>query len=149
MSDGRGRRRKPRLIDRAMRVLLNAGIGTRGTALLETIGRTSREPRVTPVTNGLDADAGVFWIVTEHGHATGYVRNIEANPHVRVRVGRTWHAGTARVMAADEPDGDPQAVMARIAATNPHARANLGIVARAGAEHVVVRIDLDQTAPAG
>jgi hypothetical protein len=34
--------------------------------MIETIGRRSGAPRVTPITNGLDGD--VFWIVTEHGH---------------------------------------------------------------------------------
>ena len=54
-----------RLIDRLMIGLLRAGIGTRSTALLETRGRRSGHPRLTPVTNALDGDR--FWIVTEHG----------------------------------------------------------------------------------
>jgi hypothetical protein len=36
----------------------------------------------------------VFWIVAEHGRRANYVRNIEANPRVRVRVGRRWHEGS-------------------------------------------------------
>jgi deazaflavin-dependent oxidoreductase (nitroreductase family) len=63
-----------RLIDRLTRTALRLGLGRRSTALLETIGRKTGAPRVTPVTNGLDGD--VFWVVTEHGHNANYVRNI-------------------------------------------------------------------------
>jgi deazaflavin-dependent oxidoreductase (nitroreductase family) len=55
--------------------LFRMGIPAPGTAILETVGRRSRKPRRTPVTDGLDGD--VFWIVAEHGHRAAYVRNIE------------------------------------------------------------------------
>ena len=61
-----------------------------GVAILETTGRKSGQPRQVPVGNGLDGDT--FWIVTEHGRRAGYVRNIEANPRVRV-----VYAGTRQV----------------------------------------------------
>jgi hypothetical protein len=38
------------------------------------------------VGNGLDGD--VFWLVSEHGRQGGYVKNLIANPRVRVKVGR-------------------------------------------------------------
>ena len=57
-----------RVIDRLTRTALRLGLGRRSKALLETTGRKTGAPRVTPVTNGLDGD--VFWIVTEHGHIT-------------------------------------------------------------------------------
>jgi len=75
------------------------GLGRRGTALLETTGRKSGTPRVTPVTNGLDGD--VFWIVTERGHRANYVRNIEAEPRVRVNAGGGWQHGTAQIVEED------------------------------------------------
>jgi hypothetical protein len=56
--------------------------------LLETVGRISGQPRRNPVMNGLVGNE--LWIVAEHGTAAGYVRNLLANPHVRVKVGRTW-----------------------------------------------------------
>ena len=48
-----------------------------------------------------------FWIVAEHGMKAGYMRNIESNPRVRVKVrhgivGR-WHTGTAEVLVDDDP----------------------------------------------
>jgi deazaflavin-dependent oxidoreductase (nitroreductase family) len=108
----------------------------RSTALIETIGRRSGEPRVTPVTNGLDGD--VFWIVTEHGRKANYVRNIEANPRVRVKAGRAWRNGTARIV-----DEDPVARLDRIVERNPRAKANAGIVHSDATQMLVIRIDLD------
>jgi deazaflavin-dependent oxidoreductase (nitroreductase family) len=127
-----------RLRDRAARALVNAGLMNRSTALLETIGRRSGEPRVTPVTNGLDGDT--FWIVTEHGRWANYVRNIEANPRVRVKAGRGWRAGTARIVE----DEDPAARLAWIVERNPRAKANAAIVRKDATELLVVRIDLDR-----
>jgi deazaflavin-dependent oxidoreductase (nitroreductase family) len=129
------RTRKP-VIDALTRAGLRLGIFRGSTALLETIGRRSGEPRVTPVTNGLDGD--VFWIVTEHGRRAAYVRNIEANPRVRVKVGRRWRAGTARFV-----DEDPRERLERIVARNSRAALNARVVRSIGTEHLVIRIDLD------
>ena len=74
-----------------VRALFRVGLPAPGTAILETTGRKSGLPRRNPVTNGLDD--GVFWIVAEHGRRASYVRNIEANPHVRLRIGRRWRKG--------------------------------------------------------
>ncbi len=126
-----------RLIDRMTRAALRAGFGRRSTALIETVGRKSGERRVTPVTNGLDGD--VFWIVTEHGHKANYVRNIEANPRVRVNAGRGWRTGTARLV-----DEDPNLRLERIVALNSRARTNAQIVRKTGTENLVIRIDLDK-----
>ncbi len=89
------------MVNPIVRGLFRLGLPAPGTAILETIGRKSGERRRNPVTNGLDD--GVFWIVAEHGRRASYVRNIEANPRVRVRVGRRWHQGTARVVPDDDP----------------------------------------------
>ena len=48
-----------------------------GDALLETTGRRSGQPRVTPVCDCLDGDT--FWIIAQHGASSDYVRNIKAN----------------------------------------------------------------------
>jgi deazaflavin-dependent oxidoreductase (nitroreductase family) len=111
--------------------MLRLGIGARETALLETRGRVSGEPRVTPVSNGLDGDT--FWIVTEHGHRAQYVRNLLADPRVRVYAGGRWRSGTARLM----PDDDPAA---RLRTLPPR---NARIVQRVGTELITIRIDLD------
>jgi deazaflavin-dependent oxidoreductase (nitroreductase family) len=126
-----------RLIDRITRAAVRLGIGHRSTALIETVGRNTGAPRVTPVTNGLDGD--VFWLVTEHGREANDVRNIEANPRVRVNAGRGWRTGTANIVDED----DPEQRLQRIVARNGRARANVQIVRRTGTEHLVIRIDLD------
>jgi deazaflavin-dependent oxidoreductase (nitroreductase family) len=127
-----------RLRDRLARAAVNAGLLDRSTALLETIGRKSGQPRVTPVTNGLDGE--VFWIVTEHGRRANYVRNIEANARVRVKADGKWRAGTARILDGE----DPQARLDWIVERNPRARANAGIVRKDATELLVIQIDLDQ-----
>ena len=75
-----------------------------GDALLETTGRRTGRPRVTPVCDGTEGDT--FWIIAQHGRSADYVRNIEANPHVRVRgsLSRTgWRTGTAHLLDEDDP----------------------------------------------
>src|SRR5215212_3265664 len=71
-----------------------------GWALLETRGRRTGEPRRVPVGNGLRGDA--FWVVTEHGRAAHYVRNIQADPRVRVMVRGRWRTGTAHILSDDD-----------------------------------------------
>jgi deazaflavin-dependent oxidoreductase (nitroreductase family) len=125
-----------RLIDRLMRAAVRAGLARRSTALIETTGRRSGLPRVTPVTNGLDGD--LFWIVTEHGHSANYVRNIQANPRVRVNAGNGWRTGTAQIVAED-----PYARLDRIAKLNPRTRINARTVRATGTELLVIRVALD------
>jgi deazaflavin-dependent oxidoreductase (nitroreductase family) len=102
-------------------------------ALLETTGRRSGEPRRTPVTNGLRRGTDTFWLVAEHGRQAAYVRNIEADPRVRVRVGRRWRSGVAHVLDDDDPVARQRALP----------RLNSIAVRTLGTELVTVRIDLD------
>jgi deazaflavin-dependent oxidoreductase (nitroreductase family) len=83
-----------------VKAMFRVGIPAPGTAILETTGRRSGEPRRTPVTNGLDGDT--FWIVSEHGERSAYVKNIRASPRVRVRIGRRWRTGTAVPLPEDD-----------------------------------------------
>ena len=52
--------------------------------LLETTGRKSGEPRRTPLGGSRVGDQ--FWFVSEFGEKSQYVKNINANPNVRVRL---------------------------------------------------------------
>jgi deazaflavin-dependent oxidoreductase (nitroreductase family) len=83
------------------------GITPPGDALLETTGRRTGEPRRTPVCDGLDGE--VFWLVAQRGHRADWVRNIRANPRVRVKMrtgsGVVWRAGTAQILDDDDPRG--------------------------------------------
>ncbi|MEV0093438.1 nitroreductase/quinone reductase family protein [Streptomyces sp. NPDC050738] len=68
--------------------------------LLETTGRTSGLPRRTPV--GGRRVGQEFWFVSEYGERSQYVRNILAQPQVRVRIKGRWHTGTAHPVPGDD-----------------------------------------------
>jgi deazaflavin-dependent oxidoreductase (nitroreductase family) len=68
--------------------------------LLETTGRTSGQPRRTPLGGKLVGHQ--FWFVSEFGNESQYVRNIEADPRVRVRLRGTWRSGTAHLLPGDD-----------------------------------------------
>jgi deazaflavin-dependent oxidoreductase (nitroreductase family) len=69
--------------------------------LLETTGRTSGQPRRTPLGGSRVGDE--FWFVSEFGEKSQYVKNIKANPRVRVRIRGRWHEGTAHLVPDDDP----------------------------------------------
>ncbi|MGH4026199.1 MAG: nitroreductase/quinone reductase family protein [Pseudonocardiaceae bacterium] len=101
-------------------------------AILETTGRKSGLPRQTPVGNGLDG--ATFWLVAEHGHQAQYVRNIAADPRVRVKIRGRWRTGTAHPL----PDDDPRVRLRKIGL-----RVNGAVVQLMGTDLLTVRIDLD------
>ena len=132
--------RKRRLITKLQVKLLNPPIKAltaRGLvpslSLLETTGRKSGEPRRTPVSKGLDPATDTFWIVAEQGRKAGYVRNIEADPRVRLRIGRHWRTGTATILAGDDP----------LARQRHMSKLNAASVRAMGTELLTVRVDLD------
>jgi deazaflavin-dependent oxidoreductase (nitroreductase family) len=121
-----------RMLNPVMVRALEAGLVPRGWALLETTGRRSGQPRRVPVGDGLRGEQ--FWIVAEHGRHADYVRNIEADPRVRVKVRGRWRTGTAHVL----PDEDPRALIRAL--KRPLNDTGLLLMA---SEPLVVRIDLD------
>ena len=70
-------------------------------ALVETIGRRSGAVRHTPVV-AHTADGETLWLIAQHGEHAGWVRNFQASPQVRVRVGRRWRTGTAELLPDDD-----------------------------------------------
>ena len=123
-----------------VRLLFRLGIPVPGTAILETRGRRSGLPRRTPVTDGLDGNT--FWIVAEHGRRAAYVLNIEADPRVRLRVGRRWMEGSARVL----PDDDPRARLRSIERARRRSALNVATVRLMQTDLMTVRVDLDERA---
>jgi deazaflavin-dependent oxidoreductase (nitroreductase family) len=85
------------------------------------------------VGNGLVKGTSTFWLVAEHGRSAGYVRNIEANPRVRVKIGRRWRTGTAHLLADDDPV-ERQKTMPKVNARSVRAM---------GTDLLSIRIDLD------
>jgi deazaflavin-dependent oxidoreductase (nitroreductase family) len=120
-----------RVVNPVVRRLVELGALDPGWALLETRGRRTGKPRVVPVGNGLRGDT--FWIVTEHGRHADYVRNIESDPRVRVKVGGRWRAGTAHIT-----DEDPYARIRRL-----RRPVNDAMLLAVGTEQLVIRVDLD------
>ncbi|MER6628195.1 nitroreductase/quinone reductase family protein [Streptomyces sp. NPDC000987] len=102
-----------------------------GQTLLETTGRVSGLPRRTPVGGRRVGDA--FWLVSEFGERSQYVRNIKADPRVRVRIRGRWHTGTAHLL----PDDDTAARLRALP------RLNSAVVRGVGAGQLTVRVDLD------
>jgi len=121
-----------KLLNPPIRALAQRGLAP-GVALLETTGRKSGAPRRTPVSMGLERATNTFWIVAEMGRQAGYVRNIEANPRVRIRLRKGWREGTAHLL-----DGDD--ARARLKSIS---RLNAAGVRTMGTSLLVVRIDLD------
>ena len=99
--------------------------------VLETTGRTSGLPRSTPV--GGKRVGGSFWLVSEFGERSQYIRNIQADPRVRVRIHGRWHPGTAHLVPEDD-------ALARLR-TLP--RLNSAAVRAFGTSLLSVRVDLD------
>jgi deazaflavin-dependent oxidoreductase (nitroreductase family) len=100
--------------------------------VLETTGRTSGLPRRTPVGGRRVGDS--FWLVSEFGERSQYVRNIKADPRVRVRLRGRWHTGTAHLL----PDDDPVARLRSLPRMNSMA------VRTIGAGLLTVRVELDR-----
>ena len=115
-----------------VRALFALGVVPPTHVLLETTGRRTGRPRQNPVGNGLDGNT--LWIVAEHGHHASYVLNLEANPRVRVKIGRRWRTGTATVL----PDDDPRARLDRVGR-----RVNGLMVRAVGTDLLTIRVDLD------
>jgi deazaflavin-dependent oxidoreductase (nitroreductase family) len=98
--------------------------------LIETTGRKSGQPRLTPLGGGQVGDQ--FWFVSEFGEKSHYVQNIKANPSVRVRLGGRWHNGTAHLM----PDDDPRERLRALPQLNSLA------VRAMGTNLLTIRVDL-------
>jgi deazaflavin-dependent oxidoreductase (nitroreductase family) len=144
-----GQRAKTRIIHPVQKSLVNPlvrlafrlGIPDPGDALLETTGRRTGHARRTPVCDGLEGDT--FWLLSQRGRSADWVRNIEANPRVRVKV-RTgpagvWRAGTAHIVDEDDPR-ERQQILSR---GNIWRRLCVSTSAAMATNLVSVRIDLD------
>jgi deazaflavin-dependent oxidoreductase (nitroreductase family) len=127
-----------KLLNPVVRAAVRLGLPLPLVVILETRGRKSGQPRQIPVGKTLEGDT--LWIVAEHGRKASYVRNIEANPRVRVRVGRRWRTGTANVLEGDDWRERQRRLPNKV---------NSAVVRAVGTEHVTVRVDLDPAGAAG
>lgn len=120
------------LINPPVRLLARRGL-LGDYVVLETTGRKTGRQRQTPV--GMKVDGNVAWMVSEHGRHASYVRNIEADPRVRVKLGRRWRAGTAHLVDGDDPVARLHLLWGR--------RGNTPAVRAMGTDLLSIRIDLD------
>jgi deazaflavin-dependent oxidoreductase (nitroreductase family) len=135
------------MLNPPIKFALAIGLPLPGYALLETKGRNTGKPRRTPV--GYGRVGNQFWLVAEHGMKAGYVRNIERNPHVRLKLREglryRWHRGTAHLLHDDNPRERQRWLASQLPSTAGNARA----VRLFGTQLLTVRIDLDDRGPLG
>ena len=124
-----------------IKLALGVGVPLPGYALLETRGRKTGKPRRTPVGDGRIGNQ--FWLVAEHGTRAGYVRNIERDPRVRLKLREglkyRWHAGTAHLLS----DDDPRERQHWLATQLPSSAGNARAVRMFGTQLLSIQIDLD------
>jgi deazaflavin-dependent oxidoreductase (nitroreductase family) len=122
---------KRRLVHRVQRLVVNPVGRQLPVTMLETTGRKSGLPRHTAVGGRVVNDQ--FWMVAEHGEHSDYIRNIKANPAVRMRIGGRWRRGTAHLL----PDDDAVQRLGNLP------RLNSAMVRLMGSDLLTVRVDLD------
>ena len=130
-----------RVVNPIVMLAHNLGIPPPGDALLETTGRHTGRPQYTPVCDGLDGET--FWLVAQRGRNADWVKNIQANPRVRVKVRIrsevVWRTGTAHIL----DDDDPRERLRRIGESNLARRLCVSASAAMATDPLTVRIDLD------
>jgi hypothetical protein len=71
--------------------------------------------------------------VAEHGFEAGYVKNIQADPRVRVKIRGRWRRGVAHVLADDDPRERQRSMP----------KSNARAVRAMGTDLLSIRIDLE------
>lgn len=100
--------------------------------VLETTGRRSGEPRRVPLARGPVSEDSV-WLIAVHGQHASFVKNLLADPEVRIKIRRRWLAGRA-VLEPLDPE--------RLRGFNAYARAGPKTV---GIDAALVRIGLHRS----
>jgi deazaflavin-dependent oxidoreductase (nitroreductase family) len=129
------------LLNPLVKLAFDLGIAPPGDALIETIGRRTGKPCSTPVCDGLEGNT--FWLVAQLGRRADYVRNIEVNPRVRVKVSggpdRDWLTGTAHILDDDDPH-ERQRIVGR---SNLARKLCIGASGAMSTSLLTIRIDLE------
>lgn len=97
--------------------------------LVETVGNKTGRVRRTPVAAG-PYDGREVLILAVQGRHAGWVRNLQAEPRIRIRRLGRWRSGTASVHAVEEAD---------VARFSAYARFGLRL---AGEDPLLVRVAL-------
>jgi deazaflavin-dependent oxidoreductase (nitroreductase family) len=133
--------RQTSIVNPLIRLAFRIGLPDPGDAFLETTGRDTGEPRLTPVCDGLEGDT--FWLLSQRGRAADWVRNIEADARVRIQLRSrrpsTWRSGTAHIVVDDDPY-ERQRILGQ---GKPWRRLCLRTSAALATDLMTVRVDLD------
>jgi len=126
---------------------LMIGVNPFGLAILETRGHRTGKTRRVPVGCGRKGDD--FWIIAEHGSRAGYVRNIQHDPRVRIRLRAGLRYRWVDGIATIRPDDDPLARQRSIIAWHPMRALNAVNVRVLGADLLVVHVQLTTSGRSG
>ncbi|MDQ2682751.1 MAG: nitroreductase family deazaflavin-dependent oxidoreductase [Chloroflexota bacterium] len=74
---------------------------------LETVGRRTGQPHEIEIWFASD-DGKTLWFLSGGRDRSDWVRNVRANPAVRIRIGQDWFTGAAR-----DVEGTPEEATAR------------------------------------
>ena len=85
-----------------------AGVAGQAVCELETIGRRTGQPRPIEIWFAADPARDRIYILAGGRESSQWVRNIQANPAVRVRIAGQWFSGTATTI-----EGQPDELDAR------------------------------------
>lgn len=126
------------LLNPPMKLLVWLGL-IPGHVIVETRGQRTGRRRRTVV--GAHHDGDTVWIIAEQGRHAAWVRNLEAEPEIRVRHRARWRLARAVVVDGDDP-GERLATWRRPG----HAR----LIQAFGTQLTTVRVDLAKsTTPTG
>jgi deazaflavin-dependent oxidoreductase (nitroreductase family) len=102
-----------------------------GFGIVETTGRKTGRKHQVPVGGRLKGNQ--FWFVAANSRESHYVKNIEADPQVRLKVRGRWRQGTATLLPDDK-------IGRRLLRINP---LNSIFIRIAGRNLLTVRVDLE------
>jgi deazaflavin-dependent oxidoreductase (nitroreductase family) len=129
------------VVNPLIRLAFRIGIPDPGDAVIETTGRRTGKPQLTPVCDGLEGDT--FWLLSQRGRDAHWVRNIESDPRVRVKLRSRrptkWRSGTAYIVDDDDPN-ERQRILSR---GKPWRRLCLSTSGALATDLLTVRVDLD------
>jgi deazaflavin-dependent oxidoreductase (nitroreductase family) len=143
-----------RLIHTPPRIAYAIGLGPvmgRVILLLTTVGRKSGKPRVTPLQ--YEEIDGKIYLGAALGPKADWVRNIQANPKVEVRVKSRRFSGLAEIITNPKPIADflevrlrrhPRMVSAMLRAEGMHMHPERGDLERYAAQLTLVAITPDR-----
>lgn len=131
-------------VDPPVRLVWRLGFAPPGDAELETIGRRTGRPHRTRICNG--QVGSTFWLIAQDGGRSDYVRNMRADPRVRVRTApRTgWRSGTAHVLDGDDPR-ERRRMLSQLGTWHRMCQSATHALST---DPLTIRIDLDAPAPA-